>query len=173
MSVPPTPLGDFPQCSGEPTLLCLSSDVPSSLLRFRPEVSESQKVKPSWPLPFAYRLRELHDVSLLRMYRQSVFPKSLRQYFHDSKRIFFLREYQHCIIRIPDHECLSPQPWFHHLGKPCVQHFMKVDITEYRGNHTSLGYSFLRIPQLFFLHHSRLQPLPVSTVSIHHHTPVS
>src|SRR5437773_1177199 len=102
---------------------------------------------------------KLHQASLLRMERQAVLRKPLRQNLEYSLRILFELEAQQPIIGIADRERLPSQAWLHLVLEPHIEHMMKVEVGQQRADDLPLTGPCLAREQSSFVHHPNVDPL--------------
>jgi len=70
------------------------------------------------------------------MQTQAVLGESLRQHCQHPPRILFPFEDQHRVIGETDHSRTPPTPRLELMLEPDVKHFMQIEVTEQRGNHS-------------------------------------
>src|ERR1051325_8197828 len=160
MTVFPEPLIHSVQRPIEALARSLPPDVPSTFAAFVPVVGEAQKVKGSRLLLGAAWLWrcEWHQARFLRVQAQAKLLESFEDDPVNPLGIAPQLEAHDKIIGVSNQKRFAAQHRFDHLFPPAVQHFMQVDVTEERTNHSSLRSAFLRVRQSAFLHDSSFEP---------------
>src|SRR4249920_2119024 len=102
---------------------------------------------------------KLHQAGLLRMQRQTVLRKPLRQNFEYSLRILFVLEAQQPIIGIADLERFASQARLDLCLEPHIQHVVKIDVGQQWADNLPLTGPRLARQQSSVVHYPNVDPL--------------
>src|SRR5262245_53783737 len=134
-----------------------------ALPRLSPYVAEAEKgergsirsrmVGGTWAIA-----AEIDEACLVGVERELVPSETLAQNVQDPFGILEIRERHHGVVGETGKGTFSPEPWFHVILEPLIQHMMQEDVRQAGRNHPALRGAFGRMAQEPVFQHSCLQP---------------